>query len=106
MVQILPITKTRAQFQRQHENITTYTQKLIERNYPRGIDVDQEDVSHYWWLLSNRLFPKGDSEGGKWMSQIGVETGGAATDKEVESEDTEGDAGDQDRDRDFEKNIY
>ena len=70
MVQILPITWTSAQFQRQHENIITYTPKLIERNFKRGIDVDQEDVIHHWWFLINRLFAKGDSERDKWLSQV------------------------------------
>ena len=89
MVHILPITWTRAQLQRQHKNITSYAQKLIERTFPRGVEVDQEDVSHYWWFLIS-----------KWMVQLDRETGGAATDKDVESENTERNAGDENRDRD------
>ncbi|KAM0799936.1 hypothetical protein BDR22DRAFT_909223 [Usnea florida] len=70
MVHILPITWTKAQFERGHESITSYTQKLIERNFPRGVEVNQDDAAHFWWLLINRLYPKGDEERDKWMSQI------------------------------------
>ena len=65
MVHILPITWTRAQFQRHNENITSYAQNLIERKLPRGVEVDQEDDSHCWWFLIICLFPKGDSERGE-----------------------------------------
>ena len=31
------------QFHQHHENITTYAQKLIEKNFPKSIEVDKEE---------------------------------------------------------------
>ena len=33
------------------------------------VDVDREDVVHHWWLLVDRVFPKGDPDWEEYMSQ-------------------------------------
>lgn len=67
---IFPVTWVTAQFEQHHGHITTYAQELIKKNFNRGIDVDKEDVLHYWWLLVDRVFSKGDSRRDKYMSQV------------------------------------
>lgn len=67
---ILPIKWTRAQFEQRHGSITTYANELIKKNSTQSIDVDKEDVVHIWWLLVDRLFPKGDPDRDQYMSQV------------------------------------
>lgn len=67
---ILPITWARAQFQQRHNNISTYAQEMIEKNFWKSLDVDKEDVVNNWWLLVDRVFAKGEPERERFMSQV------------------------------------
>lgn len=67
---ILPVVWTRAQFQHRHGCITSFAKQLIKKNFPASIDVDREDVEHHWWLLVDKVFPKGDRDREPLMSQV------------------------------------
>ena len=67
---ILPVDWTRVQFEQRHATIVTYAKNLIGKNFPKGIDVDRDDVIHMWCILVDRVFSKGESARKEYMAQV------------------------------------
>ena len=67
---IFPVAWTRVQLEQRHRNIVSYANDLIEKNFPKGVDVDRDDVIHHWYLLVDRVFSRGESARKEYMSQV------------------------------------
>lgn len=57
---IMPIVWTEDQFENRHGNVTAFAKELLRKNSSKGIEVEEEDVIHHWWMLVDHVFEKGD----------------------------------------------